>query len=428
MRLAQRQQQREWDSSDWRHLIIRCLSCCPTDCSITDCTMADEPFANPIAPDHNVQPAHRPPAAPQVRHPLTNEDFRKLIATPRVGSSSATPSLSRSRVASSRSKRPHHARSQKQVLSQDSSDRRKESRDEESDGKKELRKQKEPDVLSELAQRYRDRAKERRDGANPDYVSNDELMMTSNGAYVAPDLQSRSDFAERRKQLIEESKFLGGDMEHTHLVKGLDYALLHKVKAELQQTEQDEEAEEEDDEDGVDFLEEGKKEIDGKKKRPQAHKSDVSGDEFDVRSRLAVSIVKLLNQKSADRSELFLPFRMAYLVDLESEAPDDIPVTVIRSKSECPALGAVFSHTTSDIVINKLASIIHNHRTGRLKGAALSVEKQEKGVKVEEDRSVDSRKTRRASETTSKSVVSIYDDLVDDYEPPRVRKKSTPQN
>ena len=29
--------------------------------------------------------------------------------------------------------------------------------------------------------------------------------------------------------MIQESKYLGGDMEHTHLVKGLDYALLEKV-------------------------------------------------------------------------------------------------------------------------------------------------------------------------------------------------------
>ena len=36
-------------------------------------------------------------------------------------------------------------------------------------------------------------------------------------------------YAERRKQMIQESKYLGGDMEHTHLVKGLDYALLDKV-------------------------------------------------------------------------------------------------------------------------------------------------------------------------------------------------------
>lgn len=35
--------------------------------------------------------------------------------------------------------------------------------------------------------------------------------------------------AEQRKKEIQESKYLGGDMEHTHLVKGLDYALLQKV-------------------------------------------------------------------------------------------------------------------------------------------------------------------------------------------------------
>lgn len=38
--------------------------------------------------------------------------------------------------------------------------------------------------------------------------------------------------AEKRRQLIQESKFLGGDMEHTHLVKGLDFALLQKVRLE----------------------------------------------------------------------------------------------------------------------------------------------------------------------------------------------------
>jgi hypothetical protein len=36
---------------------------------------------------------------------------------------------------------------------------------------------------------------------------------------------------EKRLKEIEESKFLGGDVEHTHLVKGLDYALLQKVCA-----------------------------------------------------------------------------------------------------------------------------------------------------------------------------------------------------
>jgi len=54
------------------------------------------------------------------------------------------------------------------------------------------------------------------------------------------------DAAERRKQMIQESKFLGGDMEHTHLVKGLDYALLQKVRSEIehQEFEDDEQLEE----------------------------------------------------------------------------------------------------------------------------------------------------------------------------------------
>ena len=43
-------------------------------------------------------------------------------------------------------------------------------------------------------------------------------------------LISGDDYAERRKLVIQESKYLGGDMEHTHLVKGLDYALLEKVR------------------------------------------------------------------------------------------------------------------------------------------------------------------------------------------------------
>ncbi len=32
----------------------------------------------------------------------------------------------------------------------------------------------------------------------------------------------------------DQSKYLGGDMEHTHLVKGLDYALLNKQRTEME--------------------------------------------------------------------------------------------------------------------------------------------------------------------------------------------------
>ena len=54
-------------------------------------------------------------------------------------------------------------------------------------------------------------------------------------------LHSGTTQAEKRKKIIEESKFLGGDMEHTHLVKGLDYALLDKVRAEINNKETNDE-------------------------------------------------------------------------------------------------------------------------------------------------------------------------------------------
>jgi hypothetical protein len=37
------------------------------------------------------------------------------------------------------------------------------------------------------------------------------------------------------QRMIEQSKYLGGDLEHTHLVKGLDFALMNKVRSEMEE-------------------------------------------------------------------------------------------------------------------------------------------------------------------------------------------------
>jgi hypothetical protein len=68
----------------------------------------------------------------------------------------------------------------------------------------------------------RDRAEERRKGINPDYarVNADLASIVTGNAQLERDITQIS---------VEDSKFLGGDVEHTHLVKGLDYALLQKV-------------------------------------------------------------------------------------------------------------------------------------------------------------------------------------------------------
>ena len=66
-------------------------------------------------------------------------------------------------------------------------------------------------------QQFRDRAKERRLGTSKEYQISEETV---------------------RSLTVEESKYLGGDMEHTHLVKGLDFALLAKVRSEMDMKEE----------------------------------------------------------------------------------------------------------------------------------------------------------------------------------------------
>ncbi|SBT80597.1 RED-like protein, putative [Plasmodium malariae] len=63
-------------------------------------------------------------------------------------------------------------------------------------------------------QKYRDRAAERRKG-------------------IIKDVKDASVLYNNVNNTIDESKFMGGDVEHTHLVKGLDFLLLNKVRNKL---------------------------------------------------------------------------------------------------------------------------------------------------------------------------------------------------
>ncbi|KAJ8348138.1 hypothetical protein SKAU_G00267270 [Synaphobranchus kaupii] len=129
--------------------------------------------------------------------------------------------------------------------------------------------------------------------------------------------------AEKMCQLIQESKFLGGDMEHTHLVKGLDFALLQKTRAEIASNEKEEE----------DIMEKVQKEV---------MKDEDSEQKMEFKTRLGRNIYSILfKSRLTERNELFLPGRMAYVVDLEDEyANTDIPTMLIRSKVDCPAIEA----------------------------------------------------------------------------------------
>ena len=77
----------------------------------------------------------------------------------------------------------------------------------------------------EVGPAYRDRARERREQE----ARGGELPVEAGGGLVAG-IGVATDV---RQLGYAESKFLGGDLEHTHLVKGLDFALLDKVRRDL---------------------------------------------------------------------------------------------------------------------------------------------------------------------------------------------------
>ncbi|XP_073948267.1 IC cytokine homolog beag [Choristoneura fumiferana] len=279
---------------------------------------------------------------------LTNEDFRKLLMTPR-----ATPAAG-----------AHPAGSVREAMANAGS------MPPPTENKSELRRKKksyyaalkkqEDNKLAELAEKYRDRARERRDGSN-ELGPTDPTSNTSS-AYraVAPDLKSGMDAKERRRQLIQESKYLGGDMEHTHLVKGLDYALLQKVRSEIQTREQEQEAE-------MERL------VTEAPVEPVKEKKEVvpQEEEIQFKTQMGKNIYNMVMEqknKKVTRNELFAPGRMAYVVELDEEGTidSDIPTTLTRSKADVPEPDERSSAASAnDVVLEKLTQIFSYLRHGR---------------------------------------------------------------
>ncbi|KAJ8254728.1 hypothetical protein GJAV_G00196500 [Gymnothorax javanicus] len=318
-----------------------------------------ELYSNPLAPDSHEVEDHRS----SLQSKLTNEDFRKLLMTPRAAPSSAPPSKSR-----------HHEMPREYNEDEDPAARRRKKKSYYA----KLRQQ-EMERERELAEKYRDRARERRDGVNKDYEETELISTTANYRAVGPTAEADKSAAEKRRQLIQESKFLGGDMEHTHLVKGLDFALLQKVRAEITSKEKEEE----------DMMEKVQKEV---------KKDEDPEQKIEFKTRLGRNIYRILfKSRQMERNELFLPGRMAYVVDLEDEYADtDIPTTLIRSKADCPTMEAQTTLTTNDIVISKLTQILSYLRQGT----------RNKKMKKKEKGKLDEKKPPEAD-------LGIFDDIGD---------------
>ncbi|KAJ1439969.1 RED-like, N-terminal [Sesbania bispinosa] len=201
--------------------------------------------------------------------------------------------------------------------------------------------------------KYRDRAKERREDQNPDYEQT-ELGFHAVAPPGTVDLRS----SDAHKLSIEKSKYLGGDVEHTHLVKGLDYALLNKVRSE------------------IDKKPDAGDDVDGKSK---ASKED---QQVSIRTATAKSVYQWIvkPQTIIKTNEMFLPGRMTFIFNMEGGYHHDIPTTLHRSKADCPVPEEMVTVNVDGSVLDRIAKIMSYLRLGS-SGKVLKKKKKEKDAK-----------------------------------------------
>ncbi|KAK3273207.1 hypothetical protein CYMTET_18540 [Cymbomonas tetramitiformis] len=224
----------------------------------------------------------------------------------------------------------------------------------------------------EEKEQYRDRAKERREGINPDYSGIEESVSTLSA--VAPpganSIMPPEQSAELHRQAIENSKYLGGDVEHTHLVKGLDFALLQKVRVELSQK----------DTDVDDELEDQLK--DPGKAKPEKTKKEPEKLKLQFRTAQAKAVHDILTgtqRRTISPKEMFQFGRTAYVYDLEDEYAQDIPTTQIKSKADCPIFQEHLQGATDTLVLERLSKIMTYLRLGSA-GKGRKMKKKEKAA------------------------------------------------
>merc|ERR1711962_1966339 len=87
--------------------------------------------------------------------------------------------------------------------------------------------------------------------------------------------------------------------------------------------------------------------------------------EVDCRTAMGKNIMRTVFKSDRPMvNELFLPGRMAYVMDLDEEGETDIPTTSIRSKKDVINNEQKATLSTNDIVINKLTQILTYLRAG----------------------------------------------------------------
>jgi hypothetical protein len=181
------------------------------------------------------------------------------------------------------------------------------------------------------------------------------------------------------KAAIETSKYLGGDEENTHKVKGLDFALLTKAKMKILKEERE--------------VEEKKKEIEENHQEEAAANSTQlvlsrDGVQIDApkefKSRMGKALYNAIFVKQREpTADHFLPGRTTFLYDLDEEANQDLPTTVHRSKEADHGSQLELAVTHPDILARITKIMIYYTQGAK---AYKKLKKKQKKEKEEEEK------------------------------------------
>eukprot|EP01122_Echinamoeba_exundans_P007023 TRINITY_DN207_c0_g1_i4.p1 TRINITY_DN207_c0_g1~~TRINITY_DN207_c0_g1_i4.p1 ORF type:complete len:425 (-),score=51.93 TRINITY_DN207_c0_g1_i4:142-1416(-) len=249
-----------------------------------------------------------------------------------------------------------------------------------------------PLEAKKVGSKYRDRAAERRDGAEDEYTEGEEILRTI-------------ELEEDRETAIEHSKILGGDMENTHLVKGLDYALFHKKQREMEEEERLARAE------SARLQREGGGITNMAGRQIIATASGFQAVETvaEFKTELGKRVHRAIFTKSRpDSTESFLPGRTMFVYDLDPDMNLSIPTAVLHPKDEAiEQKDLIWCAIHSDLV-SKLAQALVDARD----------EKTHRRSKRKERAEVKS-SPQPSTQTLPKlaSKISLFDDVDDDYDP-----------
>uniref|UniRef100_A0AC35G9W9 RED-like N-terminal domain-containing protein n=1 Tax=Panagrolaimus sp. PS1159 TaxID=55785 RepID=A0AC35G9W9_9BILA len=249
---------------------------------------------------------------------LKNDDFRKLLTTASKTRSSETSSNQSSNAATNNRRNDKKIPGGKKKFHS-----KKKDEEEKTDVDKIFDESQQH--LTEIMKGYRDRAKERRNADTNKEMDEAALRLMIHG--IMP-----TDLEKNRGELtIEQSKLLGGDLEHTHMVKGLDYALLEKMKTD---------------------KEESDEEVDDDKDLPA---SSLAPEKVAKNPMVRRTLRTLFHTIYPKRNEHFAPGRMAYVCDFENQ-DNDVPSTLLRSLEETPKENP--SVKTDKLILEHLTNIL----------------------------------------------------------------------